>query len=308
MGHDCAVAALTGIGLEDLARIGITTTGRTTTGDEALSEEQPHVAVRHGQLLFACADPRLVESVEAVAVQLGARMAGIVLGSTADFHLLHLRDGDRVRERLVHEGETVESSGEPWPEETALDEEQFTEDGMLAVFGRVTGVGLDDAWMNQEFHQLQWGFPGDEVSPGVVEVVETDEQETADDSRYVPVTPIATSYKLAGVALAVGLAFEALFGVLALSSDADFGPPVVHVLFAVLAAFTLFRGRMSIVSVLWTAAEAAVLLVAVVVTVVREAEDVVLLVAFAVHLVVLLGILGLHSVRLRSFERAFAGG
>ncbi|WP_182376773.1 hypothetical protein [Nocardioides sp. WS12] len=302
MGHDCAIAALAG-GLDDLTRLGVTTTGRTTTGDEALSEEQPHVAVHDGQLLFACADPRLVESVEAVAAELGARMAGVVLGSTSDFYLLHLREGDRVRERLVHEGETVESSGEPWAEEALFDAEQFAEDGMLAVFRGVSGVGLDEAWMNLEFYQLQWAFPGDASDE---EPVDPDEESAdPDDSRYVPITPIARSLKLAQVALIVGIAFEVLFGVLVLTTDADFGPPVVHFLFVVLAALALFRGQMSIGAMLWTAAEAAVLLVAVVVTAIRTDDNVALLGAFAVYLVVLIGILGLHSLRLRSFERAF---
>lgn len=299
MGYNCSVAALAGIGFEDLAQLGITMTGRTTTGDEALSEEQPYAAARDGQLVFACGDPRLVESVEAVAAELGGRMAGVVFGSTADFYLLHLRDGDRARELLVHEGQTVESSGDAWPEEAALDEEQFTEDGMFAVFRRVTGIGVDDAWMNQEFHELRWEFPGDEPAAYEAEDAPVD----VDDSRYVAISPVRTSYRVTGVALAVGIAFEVLLGVLVLTTDATFGRPTSHLIFVGLAALTLFEDRMSVWQTMWMAVVAAVMS-ALMVSIAQDSDHVALLVTFAGYLVALAGIFVWHGTRLITLKRA----
>src|SRR3954451_22417868 len=109
MGFNFAVGALADTSLEDLAALGITPTGSTTSGDLAIEEGTPHVAVRDGQLLFASLGPELLDLVQELAKERGTRAVAAVFGSTADVHVLWMGDGERERLRVTEYGEVVDT-------------------------------------------------------------------------------------------------------------------------------------------------------------------------------------------------------
>ncbi|WP_028653849.1 hypothetical protein [Nocardioides sp. J54] len=312
MGLNTALVALTGVGIEDLARLGVVPTGRATTGDEAMGEERPHAAIVGGRLVLTCADPRLLDVADVAAVELGAPLAGAAIGSTADVFVLRFRDGARARERVLYGGETVSSDGEPWPVEAALDTEDFPEDGVLAVLHDAAGIRLDDAWAELELQELDWVLPGEEDGPaedppdvvpvgggGTDDVVRPDE-----GSRFVPIGPVASSSRVVAVALAVGLAVEVLLALLVATTDLTFGPPVPHALFLAIAGFTLVAGRLNPGALVVTALEALVLLATVLVALARGEAPAVVLLAVGAYLVVLAGLVVRHLRRVLALQRA----
>ncbi|KRF14175.1 hypothetical protein [Nocardioides sp. Soil796] len=309
MGFNFTIAALADTRLEDLAGLGIRTTGATTSGDLALEEGAPYVGVRDGQLVFACASPELLDEVQQVSRELDARAVVAVFGSTADVHVLWMRDGEREHERVLNAGDVMDSLGEPWPEEeAAFAQEQFESDAVAETFARLTGVQvLDEQWLAGTFHELDWPFSSDSdphegEHTGAAGPVDQDFIEV-DRGLLQGLAALQRAGLAVMVLLGLGVLAEIGFLVLAVTRDESFGVPLPHLVFGVLALMTVLLGRLDAGRLMWTAASAGVLLFSIVVTGIARDHHVAVLSAYAVYLAVVIGALLWHAQRVKAVRR-----
>lgn len=314
MGFNFAIGALADTSLEDLAALGLTPTGVTTSGDLALEEGTPHVAVRGEQLVFACLGPELLDLVQAAAAQRGGRSVVAVFGSTADVHLLWIGEGELERLRVMENGEVVDTVGAEWPEEeAAFAEATDDEDALATAFARLTGVELlDDEWMAGEFHELDWPLPhgvaddekGEQSSPAATESAPFVE---VDRGLLQALASVQRAGAIVLGLLGLALVAEAAFTVMAIARDESFGVPLPHVVFAALALMTVVSGRLDSGRLLWTAASAGVLLISIVSTGILRDHNVAVLSAYAGYLAVVIAALIWHARRVKAVRSLLPG-
>lgn len=304
MGFNFAFGALAETTLADLAGLGVTTTGETVTGDTALLDESVHATVAGDQLVLVCRHAELLEVVQGLAAGIGRPAAAVVLGSTSDTHALWLGDGDRERLLVMENGEELESTGGPWPEEEAAlaahtdGEWVDAEEAMGDAFARVTGVTVDDLF-DMTFHELDLGELAGSVAGGEAWEEEAEEVfHPVADGTWSDLLAARVSGKVVAALCAVAVAVEVVFGVLALAGE-DFGFLVPHLVFAVLAALTAGRMRMIVGALLWLALSAAINVANVGTALNRGSDHEMVLTLFLGFLVVLIGALFVHAWRMR---------
>ncbi|WP_067431761.1 hypothetical protein [Nocardioides jensenii] len=310
MGFNFAIGSLADTSLDDLAVLGITPTGATTSGDLALDEGAPHVAVRDGQLVFACLGPELLDLVQEVAKARGVRGVTVVFASTADVHVLWIGEGERERMLVMENGEVVDTVGAPWPEEeAAFADEEFEADALAVTFARLTGVELlDERWLEGTFHELDCGSLADngpeaavDLEPGTDQTIEVDRGML--DAMAVVQRAGAVVMGLLGLAVVA----ELVFTVLAVARDESFGVPLPHLVFAVLALLTVVSGRLDSGRLAWTAASAGVLVVSIIATGILRDHHVVVLSAYALYLAVVIGALVWHARQVKAVRAMLPG-
>lgn len=144
MGWKTALTVVRGASVDDLARVGYTPDGGTSTPDEAIAEGLgDHLSVVvHGEdlvLIGRGTDPDLAATLHAT---LGVEVAHAFFMSTVDYYTWSVAHADGQRTWSCGEGEVVVDEGEPLPEEGNL--RVLDERGLRRLLEARTGLALAD--------------------------------------------------------------------------------------------------------------------------------------------------------------------
>jgi hypothetical protein len=150
-----------GIGLGDLPRIGLFATDTIVTGSQATESDEPSARGLADGVLVVHGHSDLTEEGASIAVTFGTRVVAVGLSGNAGVYSLSVSDADGRRRHLmdVLEKSSVEL-GHPLEEE--LDDTRMTEESALALFERLTGIGLGDV-RDSEFQVLRPAQEHDET-------------------------------------------------------------------------------------------------------------------------------------------------
>jgi hypothetical protein len=127
---------------------GFTASGASTSFDQATSLGSQGLAVGQAAdwtVICHSADLPIPDEDLLIRASAGGQVLVLILGGTGDVYGMQLlRRGQLLREQIVSEGETVQESGEPMPEEAGLDAADHDEDWLFGLMEAVTGLTLDD--------------------------------------------------------------------------------------------------------------------------------------------------------------------
>lgn len=139
-----------GIGPDQIEGVlaGFKASGGTTSFEQATSLSAQGLAVGRAAdwtVLCHSADLPVPDEDLLSRASAGGQALVLILGGTGDVYGMQLlRLGQLLREQIVSEGETVQESGEPIPEEAGLDAAEHDEDWLFGLMEAVTGLTLDD--------------------------------------------------------------------------------------------------------------------------------------------------------------------
>ncbi|MCA1780804.1 MAG: hypothetical protein ABR500_14960 [Dermatophilaceae bacterium] len=130
-----------GIGLADLPRIGLYATDTIAAGGHATVSDEPAARELEDGVLIVHGHSDLTELDESMALTFGTRV--VAVSNTADLSTLAVSEGDGRRRHIVDALEESHlETGQPLPEEEG--HSRLTEESALAIFERLTGIGLGD--------------------------------------------------------------------------------------------------------------------------------------------------------------------
>lgn len=173
MSWNCAIAVVEGAAPAELAGAGLRPVDGTVLADFVLTADTS--AVGYPGAVFAAAVPSgtvllgdmldVLGLAPVLAPVLGRTVRLAVFGGTSDSHLWQVTaPGGPLRELRSQEGQIELDDGEPDTAEAAAGIGPLTEDSLVELLQRTTGVALDDALISTE--TTPYVRDGDVSGPG----------------------------------------------------------------------------------------------------------------------------------------------